>query len=124
LFLLLTLSMGNSYGQGIIRGKVTDKNGESLIGVTLVVKGNTSIGAATDLDGNYSISIKDNSPLILVVSYIGFNTLEENITLAKNEVIVRNFTMLSSSIEVKEVEISAKAVKAADYYMENMKKQS
>lgn len=121
---MLLLSIGNSYGQGTVRGKVTDKNGESLIGVTIVVKGNTSIGAATDLDGNYSISIKDNTPFVLVVSYIGFNTLEENITLAKNEVIVRNFTMLSSSIEVKEVEISAKAVKAADYYMENMKKQS
>ncbi|MBK9639481.1 MAG: carboxypeptidase-like regulatory domain-containing protein [Bacteroidetes bacterium] len=124
LFLLLTLSLSNSFGQGTVRGKVTDKNGESLIGVTLVVKGNTSIGAATDLDGNFSISIKDNTPFVLVVSYIGFNTLEESITLSKNEVIVRNFTMQSSSVEVKEVEISAKAVKAADYYMENMKKQS
>lgn len=124
LFLLLTLLVGNSYGQGTVRGKVTDKNGESLIGVTLVVKGNTSIGAATDLDGNFSISLKDNAPFVLVVSYIGFNTIEENITLTKNEIVVRNFTMLSSSVEVKEVEISAKAVKAADYYMENMKKQS
>jgi outer membrane receptor protein involved in Fe transport len=123
-FLLLTLSLSYSYGQGTVRGKVTDKNGESLIGVTLVVKGNTSIGAATDLDGNFSISVKDNLPFVLVVSYIGFNTLEENITISNNEVIVRNFTLQSSSVEVKEVEISAKAVKAADYYMENMKKQS
>ncbi|MBP6658524.1 MAG: carboxypeptidase-like regulatory domain-containing protein, partial [Bacteroidia bacterium] len=123
-FLLLILSLSNSYGQGTVRGKVTDKNGESLIGVTLVVKGNTSIGAATDLDGNFSISVKDNAPFVLVVSYIGFNTQEENITISNNEVIVRNFTMQSSSVEVKEVEISAKAVKAADYYMENMKKQS
>lgn len=56
--IVLLLSLGESFGQGIVRGKVTDKNGESLIGVTLVVKGNTSIGAATDLDGNYSISVK------------------------------------------------------------------
>jgi outer membrane receptor protein involved in Fe transport len=123
-FLLFTLSLSNSYGQGTVRGKVTDKNGESLIGVTLVVKGNTSIGAATDLDGNFSISVKDNAPFVLVVSYIGFNTIEENITLSNNGVTVKNFTMQSSSVEVKEVEISAKAVKAADYYMENMKKQS
>ena len=124
LFLLLTLSLSNSFGQGTVRGKVTDKNGESLIGVTLVVKGNTSIGAATDLDGNFSISVKDNVPFVLVVSYIGFNTIEENITISINQVVVRNFTMQSSSVEVKEVEISATAVKAADYYMENMKKQS
>jgi outer membrane receptor protein involved in Fe transport len=122
--IVLLLSLGESFGQGIVRGKVTDKNGESLIGVTLVVKGNTSIGAATDLDGNYSISIKDNSPFVLVVTYIGFNTIEEAITLRENAVVVKNFTMQSSSVEVKEVEISAKAVKAADYYMENMKKQS
>ncbi len=121
---VLLLSLGESFGQGIVRGKVTDKNGESLIGVTLVVKGNTAIGAATDLDGNYSISVKDNAPFVLVVSYIGFNTLEESITLTNNAVVIKNFTMQSSSVEVKEVEISAKAVKAADYYMENMKKQS
>lgn len=123
-FLWIVISISKSYGQGTVRGKVTDKNGESLIGVTVVVKGNTSIGAATDLDGNYSISIKDNVPFVLVVSYIGFNTIEESVSLAENAVLVKNFTMQSSSVEVKEVEISAKAVKAADYYMENMKKQS
>ncbi len=122
--LLLVLLSRNLYGQGTIRGKITDKSGEALIGVTVVVKENSSIGAATDLDGNYSITLKSNSPVTLLVTYIGFKNIEESVVVSDNAVVIRNFTMLAASVEVKEVEISAKAVKAADYYMENMKKQS
>ncbi|MBL7922777.1 MAG: carboxypeptidase-like regulatory domain-containing protein [Bacteroidia bacterium] len=120
-FLLLCAS---AFGQGTVRGKVTDRGGEALIGVTVVVKGNTNIGAATDLDGNYSIELKDNTPVVLLVTYVGFKPVEETVSVSGNGVVVKNFTLLSSAQEVKEVEISAKAVKAADYYMENMKKQS
>ncbi len=62
-------------GQGTVRGKVTDNTGESLIGVTVVVKGNTSIGAATDFDGNYSLKLPDSAKYILVVTYVGYKTL-------------------------------------------------
>lgn len=110
--------------QGTVRGKVTDTNGEALIGVTVVVKSNTSLGAATDFDGNYSIKLKDASPVILLVTYMGFSNIEETVSVENGEVLVRNFTMKSSSIEVKEVEVSAKAVRTTNYYMESMKKQS
>lgn len=115
---------GSVFSQGTIRGKITDKGGEALIGVTVVVKGNTSIGAATDLEGNYELKLKDNTPVVLLITYIGFTTIEETVSVSNNQVLVRNFTLQSASVEVKEVEISATAVKAADYYMENMKKQS
>jgi hypothetical protein len=110
--------------QGTIRGKVSDNLGEALIGVTVVVKGNTTIGSSTDFDGNYSLRLPDDKPVVLLISYIGFRTLEEQVQVTGGGVLVKNFVLQSSAVEVKEVKVEAKAVKAANYYMENMKKQS
>ncbi len=60
--------------QKIVRGKVTDENGEFLPGVTVVVKG-TSKGTVTDIDGAYTLG---NVPedAILVFSFVGMRTQE------------------------------------------------
>ena len=56
-----------------VSGKVKDQTGQSLIGVSVLVKGTTS-GITTDLDGSYSL---DASPdAILVFSYTGMETRE------------------------------------------------
>ncbi|MCZ4695582.1 SusC/RagA family TonB-linked outer membrane protein [Ancylomarina euxinus] len=52
-----------------IKGKVTDENGETLPGVSVVVKG-TSTGVATDIDGNYAIQF-DHENAVLVFSFVG-----------------------------------------------------
>lgn len=54
-------------------GKVTDANDESLPGVTIRVK-DTSIGAITDFDGNYSLVAGKDA--ILVFTYVGFASQE------------------------------------------------
>ena len=61
--------------QGTIRGKVSDENGEPLVGASISVKGST-MGTITNPDGNYSISVPDNAA-ILVFSFIGYETKEE-----------------------------------------------
>lgn len=58
-----------------ISGTVVDANGEGLIGASVVVKGNTSVGTVTDFDGNFSFSVPSESSVI-VVSYVGMNTQE------------------------------------------------
>lgn len=55
-------------------GTVTDKDNEPLIGVTVGVKGNPRVGTATDLDGSFSLNVKEGD--ILVFSYIGCATKE------------------------------------------------
>ena len=75
LMLLFTLSlftgiMQLSAQEGTVKGKVTDaSDGTPLPGATVVVKGTTT-GTATDIDGNYSISVKPNT--VLVFSYVGY----------------------------------------------------
>jgi TonB-linked SusC/RagA family outer membrane protein len=58
-----------------ITGTVTaKKNGETLPGVNVVVKG-TLIGSITDMDGHYEISVPDNATT-LVFSFLGYKTVE------------------------------------------------
>lgn len=58
-----------------ITGTVVDAtNGETLIGVNIVIKGTTQ-GVISDFDGNYTIDVP-NSKSVLQFSYIGFETQE------------------------------------------------
>ena len=59
--------------KGTVTGKVTNASGESLPGVTVIIKGSTS-GTITDMNGNYSIgSVPDNE--VLVFSFVGMKTM-------------------------------------------------
>ena len=57
-----------------VSGVVTDSNGEPLIGVNVAQKGAESNGSITDLDGLFMLNVPSNATL--VVSYVGFKTLE------------------------------------------------
>ena len=60
-----------------VQGTVTDENGESMIGVSVLVKG-TNTGVITDLDGNFALSVPSGSTLVF--SYIGYQTQEKEVT--------------------------------------------
>ncbi|PIB36211.1 SusC/RagA family TonB-linked outer membrane protein [Reichenbachiella sp. 5M10] len=75
--LCLTLLWSFAQAQTTVRGKVTDETGESLPGVSILVKGTTT-GTVSDLDGNYSINI-DDSDAVLSYSFIGFLTQEATV---------------------------------------------
>lgn len=123
LFLFL-LSCSFSFAQYTVRGKVTDENGEAVIGAPVVLSVIHSVGTVTDLDGNYSLAIPDTTPQIIVVSYIGFQTAQKTIEPQTGKVVVLNFTLKPASQAIQEVEVTAKAVKAKDYYMEKVKTNS
>lgn len=62
-----------------VKGHVTDKNGEPLIGATVVEK-TSGDGTITDLDGNFSLSVFTGA--ILEISYIGYKNQQ---VVVKNE---------------------------------------
>lgn len=90
-----------------VKGKVLDVNGESLIGVSVIVKGTTT-GVATDIDGNFAIKVPTNS--ILVFSYIGHNTKEVPATPNMKVVLEEDQTQLE---EVIVVALGSKTAKAS-----------
>ena len=118
------ISLTVAFAQGTIRGKVTDENGESLIGVTIVLKSEISKGTITDLDGNFTLKIPQSTPQVLTISYVSFKTVEETVNPLNNEVLIRNFVLSSSAEALKEAVITAKEEKEKGYYMENIKKKS
>jgi TonB-linked SusC/RagA family outer membrane protein len=63
-----------------VSGKITDESGEPLPGVTVVLKGNSSQGTVTDVDGAYRLNLPDGQEDgILVFSFIGYITQEVSI---------------------------------------------
>lgn len=72
---ILTMLCLIAFAQGkSISGIIKDSTGEPLIGVSVQVKG-TTLGAITDLDGNFAIAgVKQGS--LLVISYVGYATQE------------------------------------------------
>ena len=66
----------NAQAQKIqVKGNLVDGTGEPLIGATVKVKGNPGVGAVTDFDGNFSISVpSENSTLVF--TYVGMKTKE------------------------------------------------
>lgn len=56
-----------------IKGTVKDAKGEALIGATVAVKGKAG-GSMVDVNGNFTINAESSE--ILVISYVGYTTLE------------------------------------------------
>ena len=74
---------------GVVKGQVTDKNGDPVIGATVKVKNVNNVGTVTDFEGNFNLKAAPNSGT-LVVSYIGFKT---------KEIAYRNGQTLNITIE-------------------------
>jgi TonB-dependent starch-binding outer membrane protein SusC len=82
---------------GNISGKVTDKSGAPLPGVSISVKGTTT-GTTSDINGNFSLVLPSDAK-ILTFSFIGMSPLELEIGSQK----VFNITMVEAAIGLEEV---------------------
>ena len=81
-----------------IRGTVKDNTGEPVIGANIVVFGQSKIGTITDVNGNFTLQVPDNTKK-LEVSYIGMNTQQIDI---KGSAPL-NITMKDSSKDLDEI---------------------
>lgn len=73
-FLCLIMFCGLAFSQTTITGKVSSKNGESLIGAAIQLKG-SNIGTVTDINGKYTLSM-DRAEGVLIFSYTGYEMQE------------------------------------------------
>ncbi len=101
-----------------VKGKITDKNKEALIGANVQIIG-TNFGAVTDLDGNFEIKAAVTLPAKLEITYLGFATQQIDITepnqninasLQSEEIRVSNDVVISASRLSERIQTSPSSI--------------
>ncbi len=112
-FALMTLAQSICAQTGIISGKVIDaKNGETLIGASIIIDENPTMGAATDIDGNFTIPKVPTGKHSLKVNYIGYQPKTElNVEVKANEITNLNLTLTEDAVNLKEAVVTATVTK-------------
>ena len=101
-----------------IKGTVKDKDGETLIGVNIMIKG-TSTGTTTDMDGHFSLRAKKGD--VLSITYTGYTSKTVTVVDART----LNIVLEESRVELNEVVVTAlgikKEAKALSYNVQQVK---
>ena len=90
--------------QNMITGKITADNNSLLAGANIIIK-NTTIGTASDANGNYKLSQLKNGEYTIRVSFFGYETIEKQIIINGQD-IVHDFEMLETSIDLNAVVVT------------------
>ncbi|MCK9207335.1 MAG: SusC/RagA family TonB-linked outer membrane protein, partial [Salinivirgaceae bacterium] len=87
---------------GQVSGKISDDNGQPLIGANVVVKG-TTIGTISDLDGNYTLSGIPVGSQTLVSSFIGYGNVEKTIEILNGQTLTISFILIEDIAQLDEL---------------------
>ena len=112
-FLFITLficTISVAQNKGTISGVLTDKetNNQPLPFANVLVKGTTT-SANTDIDGKYSLSVNPGN-YIIIFSFVGYESVEQPVTVKANETIKVNQILSSGSYNLKDVVVKSSAV--------------
>lgn len=91
-----------STAQTTISGKVVDNNNQPIPGANIALQG-ASVGTVTDFDGLFTLTIEETPPFTIIVSSIGFESANVDITSSTSDITVT----LKEGTELDEVVISA-----------------
>ncbi len=106
-FILITQTMFAQTGR--ITGKVTDiSTGEALVGANIMIAG-TSVGAAANMEGEFTIPRAPVGIHNLVVSYIGYTRAEREIEIRQGETLEIDIQLQWAGVTLEEVTITAQA---------------
>lgn len=112
MFLLVTIVLINCtsiYSQGRIKGQITDSTSyNSLVSANVFIMG-TSLGAASDNEGEYIITGVPEGKYTLKVSYIGYKSKNFEIEVLNNKTITLDVQLTPKVVEGEEVIITAQA---------------
>ena len=109
-FLLLLLLTVQVYGQGSVEisGVVTDKaTGDPLPGASIFIEG-TSIGSASNPQGQYRIFRVPAGSFVVVASYIGYQEVRTEVTVAGEDLVV-DIEMEFTTFEGEDIVVTAQA---------------
>jgi hypothetical protein len=123
--LLLFISAYSFAQKGTIRGTVIDDaTGETLIGVTVLIKGTTN-GGITDFDGNFEISVESGTHDV-VASYVSYATTTiSGVVVEAGDVTVIDQIRLKEDVqELDEIVIQAEVINTTETALMTLKKKS
>ncbi|PWL38387.1 SusC/RagA family TonB-linked outer membrane protein [Flagellimonas aquimarina] len=108
LFLVCMVLSTSAFSQnsGSFSGAVTDsRSGTPIPGVSVFIE-NTSYGAVTDFDGNYSFQVNlQQADYVLVASYLGYSTEKISLSYSGGD-ITNNFTLSEDLLNLDEVVVT------------------
>ena len=111
-FCLMTMGFLAKAQTGKIKGFVYDKeNGEPVLFTNVTIKG-TTLGAATDVNGYYTVTNVPAGEQTVQITYLGYDTLSAPVTIEANQIASLNLFLTRSSVRLSEVQISAERQEA------------
>ncbi len=112
LLFLLVSAAGFAQNHATIRGFVYDReDGEPVIFTNVYLEG-TTYGAATDVNGYYSISQIPPGSYTLMVTTIGYDTTRVDVSVKRGDVLNERLLIAESSVQMTEFEVSAERQEA------------
>ncbi|CAN0192974.1 unnamed protein product, partial [Laminaria digitata] len=110
LLLMICLSANMAQAQSVsISGTVRDaQGGDVLIGANIILNG-TSLGAATDDTGQYTIPNVQAGTYIIKAGYIGYSTVTDTLIVSGESDIVKDFTLSYTTLQGEEILVTAQA---------------
>jgi hypothetical protein len=92
---------------GNIKGFVYDKTtGEACMFANVFLE-NTSLGAATDINGYFNINKVPEGKHVVIITYVGYDTLRTEISLKEGGIFSQNYYLTASSVILEEALVSA-----------------
>ena len=113
----------NLQTSGVKAVVVDDKNGETLIGATVLVEGTTT-GTTTDMDGVASLHLSPGTYNIRI-SYVSYQTvLIKGVTIKNNQTTSLTVRLKPANLQLSEVVVSAKSLRNNEAAVLTMQKKS
>jgi TonB-dependent starch-binding outer membrane protein SusC len=123
LFLILLMSLGSFAQTQTIKGVVTDSSGNGIKGVNVMAKGNKK-GTQTNAEGKFSINVKEEGNVDLILSAIGFknaivtaNGSKEISVVLKQDIVIQDEVVVNvgyGTLKKREVSSSISSITAKD----------
>ena len=99
-----------SFGQentATVRGSIYENKSRQPVLYTNVQLAGTSYGAVTDVNGYFTISKIPPGDYTILITYIGFDTLRQKVSLKKGEIYTKKFYLNKGAYELVGATISA-----------------
>jgi iron complex outermembrane recepter protein len=93
-------------GNGIIKGKITTSEGKDAPEVSVLIKG-TAKGTTTDEQGLFEFRKLKAGVYTLLISHLGFETLEHTVTVEENKISATNIQLTVTNKELASVIVTS-----------------